>query len=61
MSIKCNPLVIEAHALKSRINLAARILSAHGRYVEANRLRRIEDKAIVRFERRLYKIEWCIQ
>jgi hypothetical protein len=52
-------LTIEAHNLKSRINLLARLASVHLQYSEAERLRKIENKAILRFERRLYSIEWA--
>ena len=52
-------LVTQAHHLKSRLELMARVASYRCQYDYAARLGAIEEKAAARFERRLNKMEWA--
>jgi hypothetical protein len=52
-------LVSQAHNLKSRLELMARLASYRCKYDTAARLGALETKAAARFERRLNKQEWA--
>ena len=52
-------IVTQAHSLKSRIELMARLASYRCQYEKAARLGALETKAAARFERRLNKMEWA--
>jgi len=54
-----NQLVIEAHKLKESLDLQASVASVRCQYKRYERVNRVFVKAVRRFQRRLYKFEWC--
>jgi len=58
MRVEINPLVAEAHKLKSDLDLLQNVYSVRNEHVKASRLRITLYRAIQRFHRRLDKFEW---